>query len=1085
MVDPPSVPREERKIITVLFADLVGFTARAEQLDPEDVRAILSPYYARLRRELERFGGTVEKFIGDAVMALFGAPVAHEDDPERAVRAALAIRDWALEQGPEMQLRIAVNTGEALIALGARPNEGEGMASGDVVNTTARMQSAAPVNGILVSETTYRATSHLIEYRAAKSVSAKGKTEPVLVWEALEARSRLVGDGARSVRSPLIGRKVELAALSGSLARVRRERRPELVSIIGVPGIGKSRLLAELSRAIDADPLELITWRQGRSLPYGDGVTFWALAEIVKGQAQILETDSPELAVEKLRAAVSDAVSDHTARRWIEGHLRPLAGIRGDIEVGSDRRDEAFTAWRRFFEGLAEQHLLVLVFEDLHWADASLLDFIELLVDQSGHRPILVVCTARPELLERRAGWAAEEHRGTTLWLSPLSEEETGQLIRTFPTGSEMPAPKRESLLARAGGNPLYAEQYMRMLAEREDADELALPETVQGIIAARLDALPVEEKSLLQNAAVIGKVFWLGAVTEMGGSDPPGSEVHLHALERKEFVQRTHSTVANEAEYTFLHVLLRDVAYGQIPRGRRAEKHCLAADWIESLARSEDHAEMLAHHFLSAVELRRATGQPVDVRLTQRALTSLREAGDRAFSLNAYANAGGFYESALALIAAASPERARLLFKLGRTRFVAGADETQLLAAARDELLACGDHETAAEVELLLAELGWFRGDRDLTFQHVSRARELVEQRAPSRVKAQVSGSMCRYLRLAGESAEAIRLGREALQMAEHLGLDDVRASVLNDIGVCRVDGRDFGGIEDLEQSLAIAIAANIPTGITRGKSNLAAIWWERGQLERAYALYDEAEEAVRRFGMLGVLRWFRGARVQSEYVLGRWQQALAGADEFLAEVETGSPHTQASVCYLARAHIRLAHDEVQAALADVEHALELARIAQDPQNLYPALAEGAHIFREAGDLVRAGELADECLAGLRAGGETGAVLECVHTLAWTLAAHARGEEFLEAVPSIDVPWVQAARSFAAGDLRHAADICAAMGAAPDEARDRLWLAAALIEQNRRAEADVELQRALTFYRSVGATRYIREAEALLAASA
>ena len=311
-----SPAREERKVVTVVFADLVGFTSQAEQLDPEDVRAVLSPYYARLRSELVRHGGTVEKFIGD----------------------------WVLEQGG-LQVRIAVNTGEALVALGARPGEGEGMASGDVVNTTARLQSAAPVNGILVGEVTYRATSPVITYREVEPVTAKGKVEPVPVWEALEARSRLGTDINRIGRAPLIGRDQELDVLRDSLARVRRERTPQLVTIVGVPGIGKSRLVAELFRHVSDDPSELILWRQGRSLPYGDGVTFWALAEMVKAQSGILETDSAEQAEEKLHLAVSAVIPDLSECGWVEGHLRPLAGLSGDTEGGSDRQSEAFTAW--------------------------------------------------------------------------------------------------------------------------------------------------------------------------------------------------------------------------------------------------------------------------------------------------------------------------------------------------------------------------------------------------------------------------------------------------------------------------------------------------------------------------------------------------------------------------------------------------------------------------------------------------------------------------------------------------------------------------------------------------------------------
>jgi DNA-binding SARP family transcriptional activator/class 3 adenylate cyclase/tetratricopeptide (TPR) repeat protein len=1079
--------REERKVVTVLFADLVGFTSRSEQLDPEDVRAFQSPYYARLRIELERFGGTVEKFIGDAVMALFGAPVAHEDDPERAVRAALAIRDWVLEQEAGMQLRIAVNTGEVLVTLGAQPNQGEGMASGDVVNTTARLQSAAPVNGILVGETTYRATSQVITYRPADPVAAKGKPDPVPAWEALEARSRFGVDLGRASRLPLVGRTHELGVLTDALARVRRDRSPQLVTIVGVPGIGKSRLVAELFRVIDEDADDTVYWRQGRSLPYGEGVTFWALGEIVKAQAGILETDSPEQAEQKLHASVAELIPQVADAQWVEGHLRPLAGLGSDTSVGSsDRRDEAFTAWRRYFEGLAEKGPLTLVFEDLHWADDNLLDFVEHLVDWASGVPMLIVCNTRPELYERRSGWAGGKRQATTLSLSPLSDEETAQLISNFSERPVMAAETQQTLLARAGGNPLYAEQYVRMLAERGDAEQMPLPETVQGIIAARLDALPGEEKSLLQTAAVIGKVFWLGAVAQSGGLSRRAAEVRLHALERKDFVQRARrSSVADEAEYAFLHVLVRDVAYGQIPRVRRAEQHRLAAEWIGSLGRTEDHAEMLAHHYGNTIALRRAASQPIDASLAATALASLSEAGDRALSLNAHTSAAGFYQSALELAPAGSLKKAQLLFQLGRTRLIGGDLNPDLLAAACTELVVAGDPETAAEAEAALAELHWHRGDTDQSAQHFGRARELVDGREPSRAKAAVIGRLSRSLVVSGDSEEAMRLGRDALAMAEQFGLDELRAHALITIGLSRVNSGDPAGIDDVDQGLAIALQANVPVAIWRAQTNLATVLKEGGHLERASATFDEAAAVASRFGLVGEQRWVRVERSGIQYILGHWDEALAGADEFVAEVEAGSPHYLASYCYETRAQLRLGRDDVLGALADAEHAIELARLTKDPQMLYPTLAVSAHVFRESGDTARASRLADEFLTALRVLPGSGQVLEYLHRLAWTLSALGRGQELIDVLPSSDAPSVQAAVAFAARDLRRAADICAGMGAATEEARDRLWLAEALIEQNRRAEADVELQRALAFYRSVGATRYIRQAESLLAASA
>ena len=435
---------EERKVVTVLFADLVGFTSRSERMDVEDVRGTLAPYHALLRDQLEHYGGTVEKFIGDAVMALFGAPVAHEDDPERAVRAALAIRAAIdrlndEEPGLDLHLRVGVNTGEALVVLGADAARGEGMASGDVVNTAARLQAAAPVDGILVGETTYHATDRAITYRPAEPVVAKGKSQPLPAWEALDARARFGVDVVQRPTTPLVGRGAELDLLLDALRRCRSERAVQLVTMVGVPGIGKSRLVWELFEAVERDP-DFITWRQGRSLPYGDGVTYWALGEMIKAQADILDSDTAQEAQAKLRVAVSDLLPDPAEAAWVEEHVRALAGVEADGAVEGDRQSEATAAWRRFLEALADRHPLVLVFEDLHWADDALLDFVDHLVDWASGVPMLVLCTARPELLERRRGWGGGKRNALTIALSPLADPDIARLIGTLLELAVLPA---------------------------------------------------------------------------------------------------------------------------------------------------------------------------------------------------------------------------------------------------------------------------------------------------------------------------------------------------------------------------------------------------------------------------------------------------------------------------------------------------------------------------------------------------------------------------------------------------------------------------------------------------------------------
>src|SRR4029079_397522 len=443
---------------------------RDERMDVEDVRATLAPYHALLREQLEHYGGTVEKFIGDAVMALFGAPVAHEDDPERAVRAALSIRaaiDRLNAEEPELDLhvRVGVNTGEALVVLSADAARGEGMASGDVVNTAARQQTSAPVDGILVGETTYHATDRAITYRSAEPVVAKGKSQPLQVWQAVEARARLGIDVVQRPTTPLVGRGEEVDLLLDALRRCRSERAVQLVTLVGVPGIGKSRLGWELMQAVERDP-DFILWRQGRSLPYGDGVTYWALGEMVKAQAGILDSDSAQEAGDKLRAAVADLIDDPTEAAWIEEHVRALAGLDAP-EAGGNRHSEAAAAWRRFLEALADQHPLVLVFEDLHWADDALLDFIDHLADWAGGVPMLVVCTARPALLDRRGGWGGGKRNALTVALSPLADADTAGLISTRLERALLPADTQAALLSTAAGNPLYAEEYVRMLIDR------------------------------------------------------------------------------------------------------------------------------------------------------------------------------------------------------------------------------------------------------------------------------------------------------------------------------------------------------------------------------------------------------------------------------------------------------------------------------------------------------------------------------------------------------------------------------------------------------------------------------------------
>ncbi|HSS81846.1 MAG TPA: AAA family ATPase [Gaiellaceae bacterium] len=1071
--------REERKVVSVLFADVVGFTSQAEKLDPEDVRATLSPYYARLRAELERRGGTVEKFIGDAVMAVFGAPVVHEDDPERAVRAGIAIRDSIVEDG-QLQVRVAVTTGEALVSLDASLAEGEGLVAGDVVNTAARLQSSAPVNGILVDETTQRATAQAIEYREAKPVVAKGKAEPVRAWEAVEARSRFGVDVVHEGVA-FVGRRRELDFLTDAFGRAREQRAPQLVTLVGVPGIGKSRLVYELSRVVDAEE-ELVFWRQGRSLPYGEGVTYWALAEMAKAQAGILESDSPEEAERKLSETITGVHSEHSER--LLAGLRPLVGL-GSGEDGGGERSERFAAWREFLESLAEQRPTVLVFEDLHWADDDLLDFVDHLVDWSTGVPLLVVCTARPELLGRRPGWGGGKPNALTISIAPLSDDETAHLLASLLERSVLPAEVQSSLLARAGGNPLYAEQFARLLVEVGTHEELPLPENVQGIIAARLDGLPAVEKQLLQDAAVLGKVFWLGAACAVSGIDRDEGEARLHALERKEFVRRERrSSVAGEGEYAFRHLLVRDVAYGQIPRGARAQRHERAAAWLEALGRPEDHAEMLVHHYLEAIALRQAAGNEASAELAGRARLAARDAGDRALALGAFPAAGRFFESALELWPADDEERPELLLAYARARVDDVTLDDAVLAEATEGFLRAGKLEQAAEAEGLLGGVWLNRGDRDQSLEHLERARELVEDRGPSPAKAYVYQELARVLMMAEELERSIELVSESLELAETLGMEASRSRNLNTRGVARILNGDTGGLRDLERAVEIGAAAHSHEEASAA-ANLTWMHARLGNLRRAGELHEQSLAIAERLGVTSFIRWQQVEHVFHCYWGGRWDEALATADEYLAAISGAPSHYMEGACRTSRAAIWLARGRIEEAIAEAKLGTELARPAKDAQSINPALAFEAFALLAQGGRVAAGALADELVEAWR---DVGIVHpnECADA-PWVFIDLGRTDELEQALGKAKgfTPWHEAARRVIRGDPVAAAEVYAQIGSVPDEAHARLRAAEAFVPDGRRAEADAQLGLALPVFAQLGAAAWTARGEALLAESA
>jgi class 3 adenylate cyclase/tetratricopeptide (TPR) repeat protein len=893
LTEQPAVSvREERKVVTVLFCDLVGFTATSEAADPEDVRSRIRPYHARLRREIERFSGTVEKFIGDAVMAVFGAPVAHEDDAERAVHAGLRILESIDELNEEdpglsLQVRVGINTGEAVVALGARPEEGEGIVTGDVVNTASRLQGAAPVNGIACSEQTYRQTERVFAYEELEPVLVKGKAEPLALFRPLQPRARYGTDMTRTHATAFVGRELEKPLLIGTFERAVQQRSCQLVTIVGEPGVGKSRLCAELLHYLEDRP-GLVRWRQGRCLPYGEGIAFWALGEIVKAECGILESDTPEEADAKLAQALP---ADDPDFAWLKARLQPLVGAGGEPAS----QEESFTAWRRFLESWAEERDTILVFEDLHWADAALLAFLEHIADWSQGVPLLFLCTARPELYEQHPSWATGLRNATTINLAPLTDEETARLIATLLERAVLPAETERALLDRAGGNPLYAEEFVRLVGDREQLGDVVaeVPDSVQALIAARLDTLSPERKNLLQDAAVVGKVFWAGALAEMGAREPREVELALHELARKELARpaRT-SSMEGEREYGFWHVLVRDVCYAQIPRAGRAARHQAAAAWIGHKAgeRVEDLADVLAHHYLQALELVRAAGSPPDIRtLEDQARHYLALAGERALALDV-ASAEASLAKALELAPAGHPARAGIL-----ERWAQAAQQQGRLAEARpalEEVIALfreqGEALSAGRALTALVAVLWALGDPRRK-QAIAEGLALLEAQPPGREL------VAAYAELAGvrfEDAaypEAIATSERSSQLASKLDLPEpARALGFGAVARCFLGERQ--GLEEMRRALALSLEQGRGRDVAVHYANLAEASWH---YQGPQAALDACHEGVRfceRRGIGEVALSIASFSVVYLTDLGRCDEALADAKSLAERAEASA---------------------------------------------------------------------------------------------------------------------------------------------------------------------------------------------------
>lgn len=910
--------QEERRRVSVLFIDLVDFTPYVERADPELVRSMQRAFFSAARRVIGQYGGVVEKYIGDAVMALFGAPVATETDPLRCVRAALELQRVLARFAPTgsggMQFRVGVATGEAIVDLTAARDGGQAIAAGDVVNTASRIQSTAPPGGVLVCAATHALTSSTINYEQQPPALLRGRSTPTEVWLALAPVQRQAV-GHEPDATPLVDREHELGLLINALHRTLQERMPQLVTVFGRAGIGKSRLVRELFRHAERLIDQPVTWRTGHCPPFGENVTVAALADIVKAETGILDTDTAVSAEARLTETVRDLVDPGEVDRLVDA-LRPLVGLPGRPARLTGAAEEAESAWRRFLVAVAARRPTVLVFEDVHWADERMRRVIELLGASARDVPLLVLCTARPELVDRDPSWAGTIGGSLTITLPPLRSTGITTLISHLFSTAAFSADLLSPLIELADGNPLYAQEYVRMLIERGavrqggrgwtlDATgsggpgpDLPMPDSVHAVIANRIDLLEAADRSVLLAASVVGTNFWPGAVAAALGRPVEVVERSLRRLVQREFVHElAGSTMAGQSELRFRHVLVRDVCYRRLPRTERVARHERTADWLDALSQSRDTdlAEVLAHHRWSAYEISRDLGMDVTSRAPA-AADALHRAARRAYALHALDAAAAHVGRALALLSAdpaAAGESQRLELELfgteisfyrDRDEFL-GAGGPEQLAALAGQLEARGEPGSAARAWTLLGQAAWIRADREGALTNVDRAVALFDPLPDSPEKADAYAELGRLHMLNYERDAAIAAADAAARIAQRLGLTEVMANARITAGIARYQAGDRTGLAELEEAYQFCRTHQL-LAVRRAAQNLAYAVLEEGDPGRSSALLAESQDRV----LVGQnLTPTFSDEVQNAYFAGEFDRLLAAADAFAA-AESGS---------------------------------------------------------------------------------------------------------------------------------------------------------------------------------------------------
>ena len=891
----PNAPAvAERRLVTVLFADLVGFTTLAEDRDPESTRELLTRYFDIAREAIERHGGTVEKFIGDAVMAVWGTPVAHEDDPERAVRAAMELVKEVPTLAPQLAARAGVLTGEAAVTLGAT---NQGMVAGDLVNTAARLQGVAEPGTVLVGEPTMRAAERAIVFEEVGEHSLKGKLMPVPAWRAVRVVAQRGGtQRTDALEPPFVGRDEELRLLKDQLHAPGRDQRARLVSITGPGGIGKSRLVWELEKYMDGIT-ELVYWHRGRSPSYGEGITFWALGEMVRRRAGLTEDDDETTTRERIHATVADYVPDEQERGTVEPALLALLGY-GD--AGGGGRDALFPAWRTFFERISERGTTALIFEDLQWADTGLLDFIDHLLDWSKSRPILVVTLARPELFDKRPDWGAGRRAFTSLALDPLTDDAMRQLLEGVVPG--LPASAMSTIVTRAEGMPLYAVETVRALLaegriERDgdvfrpigDLSTLTVPESLRSLIASRLDALDPADRVLLQDASVLGQVFDLPTLSQLTGEAETDLEERMRELARREIVElETDPRSPERGQYKFVQALIREVAYSTLALRDRRTRHLSVARHYESLG-DEELAGALASHYLAAYESS-AEGAEADAVAAQ-ARIALRAAADRASSLGAHEQAVHQLDRALS-ITTDDAERAELLERAAASSFAGVIGDTvdyarRALAAREAVGDLAGTYRAAAVVAQTLLDLNRLDEATELITTTIDGVQEFPDVETEVDLFVALSRAHMR----SGRSAEAIAAAEHALTLAEpHNYVRAIADALNNRAASLNMLGRRREAVALMEAALRLANDGGWQHLAFRLRNNLA-VSVQDDDPARASEIGREMLEIAER---LGHVQWY----LQSATAVAAnrfaemvdWDGALALVEDVAARDVVGS---------------------------------------------------------------------------------------------------------------------------------------------------------------------------------------------------